>query len=211
MVNFSHFQSVFFILLVKLIMKGVFMEWFLKARHWQIFLFIFIIPLGLLISGLVLTKYYFNPGILFFLYPLSIVFGQVTTYLWMWMVGSTLHKKNPGLRKPDIFIFRLFILVPLILAALVLAFWLYGATVFSLGSFSIADILYASLMVILPLQFLVIISMFYCFLFVAKIIKMVDESRVVVFDEYFTEFIFVIFLPLGIWFLQPRVNKLNAN
>jgi hypothetical protein len=98
----------------------------------------------------------------------------------------------------------------MVILGMILIFWLSGATFFSLGSFSMADVLYASLIVILPIQFLIVISMFYCYVFIAKTIKMAEEGRDLKFDEYFAEFIFVAILFIGIWVLQPRINKLAS-
>lgn len=184
------------------------MKWFIKARHWQVFLVVFILPLTLLMSGFVLTKYYYDPGILFSVFPLSIVFAQATLYLWMWIVVSRLSSKIPQKKMLKLGTFRLFIVIPIIVTGLTLVFFLYCATLFNLGSFSIAAILYGSLIVIIPMQLLIIISLFYCCLFVAKTIVMVEKGRDVLFEDYFYEFVMVILFPIGIWFLQPRINKI---
>jgi hypothetical protein len=186
------------------------MKWFMQAQHWQIFLLVFAFPLALLSSGFILTNYYFNPAILFYLFPISIAVLQTSIYAWMWVVGTNLSKQNNRVTKSGLSLFRLFIIIPMVILGMILIFWLSGATFFSLGSFSMADVLYASLIVILPIQFLIVISMFYCYVFIAKTIKMAEEGRDLKFDEYFAEFIFVAILFIGIWVLQPRINKLAS-
>lgn len=188
------------------------MEWFLRARHWHIFLPVFLIPFIMIMAGVFLLKVYFNPALLFFLFPLSIAISQIVLYLWMWSVVKMLVGKLLNYNVVGLFYFRLAIIIPLVLTGLLLLFWMYGATLFSLGSYSMAGILYTSLFFILPIKVLVIISMFYCFLFVAKTLKTAELQRPVSFEDFFTEFILIALLPIGIWFLQPRINNLvNKN
>lgn len=184
------------------------MEWFLNAKHWQIFLLIFLLPFILFVLGVVLISCNYNPGILFFIFPLAIGVSLITGYGWMWSVGSKLSGYNFNENKDNSKLFRFFIMIPLVLMSLILAFLLYGATSLSLGSYSMAGIMYSSLIVIMPLQLLITISMFYCFFFVAQRIKTAEEKRTVAFDECFYEFVLVAILPIGVWILQPRINKL---
>lgn len=188
------------------------MEWFLRARHWHIFLLVFLIPFMMIMAGVFLLKVYFNPALLFFLFPLSIAIGQIVLYLWMWNVVKMLTGKLLSYNIGGLFYFRLAIIIPLAITGLMLLFWIYGATLFSLGSYSMAGILYTSLFFILPLKLLVIISTFYCFLFVAKTLKTIEIQRLASFEDFFTEFILIALLPIGIWYLQPRINNLvNKN
>lgn len=184
------------------------MKWFLKAKHWQLFLLVFALPISFITGGLILTNYYFNPAILFYLFPLSIAIVQFGIYFWMWVVGSHLYKQNSRTIESGFELFRLFILIPMVTLGVILIFWLLGATFFSLGRFSVADVLYGSLFVILPIQFLILISMFYCFMFVARAIKIAEKKQVVKFEAYVIEFILVMIPFIGFWFIQPRINKL---
>jgi len=184
------------------------MKWFLTARHWQVFLALFLIPLGVVASGLFFLKNLDNPAFIFYFFPITVALAQASLYLWLWTVGSRLWEVKKGNRTPGIGLFKLFILIPNVIMAVILLFMLSGATLFSLGSFSMAGILYSSIFIIIPIQLLVILSMFYCFLYVAKTLKMAEENREIGFDHYFTEFVLIALLPIGIWVLQPRINRL---
>jgi len=53
---------------------------------------------------------------------------------------------------------------------------------------------------------------FYAFLhsiaFPAKTLKSIELRRKASFGEYLGDFFLIVFLPVGIWFLQPRVNRI---
>lgn len=180
------------------------MNWFLRARHWQIFLLIFLIPVVIVSAGLIMVNQQLPTGIIFYAMPVGIALSQVSFYGWMWAVGSKLMPAN-GAR---VRLFRLFVFIPIVLIGLILVFWLSGATMFSLGSYSVVSVLYGSLLIILPLQMATVFTILYCFMFVARVIKEAESGRGAAFEDYFREFVLVALLPLGIWFLQPRINRL---
>ena len=62
--------------------------------------------------------------------------------------------------------------------------------------------------VIIPLHFFSMFCILYCFYFTAKTIKTAELERKVGFGDFVGEFLLLWFYPIGIWFLQPRVNKL---
>ncbi|ASB47847.1 hypothetical protein [Alkalitalea saponilacus] len=184
------------------------MSFILKAKAWHIFIATFIIPFFILISGFVVPSYYISTSYHFFSIPGSIVVSQLFFYLWLWAVGSKLHKRH---NLNDFFNNRLFkslIIIPVLVIIIILGYWIWGASILSMGKFSMANVLFSALWIIMPIQFTLIISKFYCFFFAAKVIKSSELNKNVEFDEFITEFILIIVFPVGIWYLQPRINKL---
>ena len=55
-----------------------------------------------------------------------------------------------------------------------------------------------------------IIANIYTVYFVAKILVMAEKERKVTFSDYMGTFILVSVFILGVWWLQPRVNRLQA-
>jgi glucan phosphoethanolaminetransferase (alkaline phosphatase superfamily) len=49
---------------------------------------------------------------------------------------------------------------------------------------------------------------FYCLYFNAKALKTVESQQLVTFSDFIGEFFVIWFFPIGIWILQPRINKL---
>lgn len=60
---------------------------------------------------------------------------------------------------------------------------------------------------IAPFSFVSFVCNMYAIYFIAKLIVMVERKREVRFNEYLGTFIAVWFYLVGIWFLQPRINK----
>ncbi len=185
------------------------MKWILKAWHWQVFSGIFIIPIILIVLGLVLAQVTFNPGYIFLFVPIAMSFGQAVVYIWIWATGSALIKRDRSNIVKNKTLFRFFALLPAFILVSTLLFWLYGAVVYIMGTLSIAEILYTSLFLVFALQFLVIVSILFCFNFIARLLNVVEEKRDVSFDKYFSDFVLAVIFPVGIWYLQPRINKLT--
>lgn len=61
---------------------------------------------------------------------------------------------------------------------------------------------------ILPAHLLAMFCMFYMLYFSSKTLKAVELQRKVVFADYAGEFFMMWFFPVGIWILQPRINKI---
>lgn len=62
--------------------------------------------------------------------------------------------------------------------------------------------------IILPLHLFSIFCMFHTFYFVAKTIRTVEFQQPVKFGDFAGELFLIWFFPIGIWILQPRINKI---
>ncbi len=60
---------------------------------------------------------------------------------------------------------------------------------------------------VLPL--FTIFGIIYTFYNIPKSLKSIELGRKAVFKEYIIDSILLFALPIGIWFIQPRINKLN--
>lgn len=59
--------------------------------------------------------------------------------------------------------------------------------------------------------FYVFYAILHFFAFPAKTLKSIELGRKVTFGEYLGDFFLFLFLPFGIWFLQPRINQIVAS
>ena len=162
---------------------------FLRAKHWQLFLLFVLGPAGVVIYG--------NGVILSALALVSIfLYGS-----WLWFAGSffnTITKKS--LRLPLTF-FRLtlaFLLFYLLVAITILQREV--ALPNALVGFSAA--------VFLPLHFVAIFAAPYTFYFVSKSLLLAETGGPVRFSAYVGSLLLFWFSPLGVWVLQPRINRL---
>lgn len=54
--------------------------------------------------------------------------------------------------------------------------------------------------------FYVFFALLYCTAFPVRLLNTIEKEREVTFSEYILDFFLVIFFPIGIWILQPRMN-----
>ncbi|HOI27775.1 MAG TPA: hypothetical protein PLN63_09085 [Paludibacteraceae bacterium] len=151
-------------------------------------------------------------------YYLIILAFSMIFYVWIWSVATGLQKRLPenatmNFKLFKIAFFSLLISSLLIVGAMIYAFSFAkeifvngindsnnattsgGSTVPFFGLISIVYIL-------------VLAAMFYIFYFTAKTIKMAEYQHDVKLSDYIAEIFMVWLLPIGIWFIQPKVNKI---
>jgi hypothetical protein len=177
-------------------------------KHWQLFALTIGLPMvvqitepGRLVSSGSLVSMIFTFPFLMLIY-MTFYFG------WFYSVGTSLSKKLPYNVRASVGLFRLFTLIPFV----------YG--VFVTGVIGlIFSIIYqervlgpsiSNVMLLVLLHLISMFCMLYCVYFNARALKSVELQRAVTFGDYAAEFFLIWFFPLGIWLIQPRINKLFA-
>lgn len=125
----------------------------------------------------------------FSVFMLFLIFG-IPVYFWFWAIGIQLQTDNVKINGIKLLVFKLSIIYSLVY--IVFAIYNYFAN----GGF------------IMPLHYAAIFSTFYAMLFAAKTLKSAEMNRKVKVTEYLGDFFLFCFFPIGIWLLQPRINKL---
>jgi len=191
------------------------MHIFLRAKHWQLFLLSFGIPmlLQIVMMGSIITGLSPNAGpdfifSYFKFFPLIMLLFMGTMFGWFWSVATGLQSMVPAGIKMKGTLFKVFLLIPVIYIT-VLCITL--PTLFLSPHFNNvhnpAPILLA-FSVIVPLHLFSMFCIFYCMYFAAKTIKTVELQREVTFSDFTGEFFLIWFFCIGIWILQPRINRL---
>jgi len=189
-------------------------ERLLKAKHWQIFILTFGIPILFQIS---LMAYVFSSifnnadpnvdkifdyfqvfGIIMFLF-MSIYLG------WMWAAAVGINKILREDLKLKVNRFKILFLIPL---AYILIFSIYLNFMMNGNEGSFVDFNPGIFALIIPLHLFSMGCFFYCFYFIAKTIKTAELQKEVEFSDFYGEFFLIWFFPVGIWFLQPTINKI---
>jgi putative effector of murein hydrolase LrgA (UPF0299 family) len=78
----------------------------------------------------------------------------------------------------------------------------------STGDNAIGGIIGNMLFLVIPLHLFSMFCMFYQLYFVSKTIKTAELKRKVTFSDYLGEFFMIWFFPIGIWIIQPKINRL---
>ncbi len=171
-----------------------FMRPFLRAKHWEIFCLLVFAALisgsadHFLKQGLPGNQHLGNFRIL--LAVLSRL-GNFMGIAWIWIIGSYLSSILPPTLKPKIGYFYL--------ALAYSSFYLLEIRSHRTAAGSALDLM---------LGMLGILAAIYLFCFVARCLDSAETREPSSFTDYFGTAMLVFLLPIGIWFLQPRVNCL---
>lgn len=193
----------------------------LKAKHWQLFILIFGLPFLVYlfmvysifstISQLEVAEP--DPSVIFgpLKYLMVFAFISMIVYLaWYWSIGVGLHKKIPQNVKMPATAFKIFLIFPpvYVLIVFIFALSIINQVINNANPGDQLPFNPALITLIIPFHFFSIFCVFYCIYFVAKTIKTVELQRKVTFSDFVAEFFLVWFFPIGVWILQPTINKL---
>ena len=167
---------------------------FLKIKHWQLFLIILAVPIlyKLIPFGLVLNKSNSISGFVSFV--MILILQKLIILSWLFLAGTKLKEKYLGSNTASLF--KSLFLVPLIDIIIALVY-LSSSDTFLLFQLFIAFHLCSMLVQ------LVIISI------VAINLKSVEKQTNVSATKCIEEIILIfLFFPIGIWKIQPRINEI---
>lgn len=173
------------------------MKFLLRIKHWQLFCLL-LIPT--LVMQFTLIGSGFNSAFLP-VFALVMIANLVLFFGWIYTLGVNLHPKLPATVRMNLNRFKLFLFVPVIYISLFLLFLMSGSS-FGDGIAGLAIAL------IIPLHFFSMFCIFYSLYFVAKTLKAVELQKQVEFADYAGEFFLMWFFMIGIWLIQPRINKM---
>lgn len=139
-------------------------------------------------------------------------------FCWIWSAANELHKKVPAglemkLRKFKAMFLSVVIcfIIMMIFASRLIVFLENMITNDGmLKSFDTHDIRLIGVVFIfiIPIYLFFLFGMIYSFYFVAKTIKTIEIKREADFSDYAGEFFLIWFFPIGVWILQPKINKI---
>ncbi len=133
------------------------------------------------------------PGLLFW-----IVSGLIELWflVWLWSLGSFFRSMvDSGLRSNVAFFRFALIYPPLYVFAFMVFFQNPSALWFA---------------VVIPLHLLAMFCVLYSLYFVSKGLVLAERGKSASFYNYAGSFFLVWFFPIGVWIVQPKVNRLYA-
>lgn len=192
-------------------------ERFLKAKHWQLFLLTFGTPM--IFQFIFMGKMFSSIGSatvpdlstmlnLSKIYPLLMIPFGLAFFGWFWSVAIGLQSKIPENVKMKVKKFKLFFFILLVYLLIInVLLWVLtnGMTGTIEPSNDQAGFAFA---LIVPLHLFSMFCIFYSLYFVAKTFKTVELQREVSFSDFAGEFFMIWCYPIGIWIVQPKINKM---
>jgi hypothetical protein len=167
------------------------MNYFLKMKHWELFL-MFAIPTGMSwMFGLAFDALVVAAIGLFMLIMLS---------LWIYSVAIWCNSKLPISRQSSTLLFCLSLVIPLVY---VLVYFFFYLPLLQTGGAPAKPPLW-----LLPMHMLSMLSLFYSFWFTSSKFKLLLDNEDSGFMIFSSTFFLLFIFPLGVWIIQPSVNQL---
>jgi len=187
-------------------------EKFLKAKHWQIFMLTFGLPIILEIIAMPFMIIGNNPMVIMKIMPIMMIFFIVGFFGWFWAIAIGLQNKVPTGIKMKVKKFKVFFLIPLIYIILIFGFmgFAFGG-ILENGQQPSVGMIGGLVGIIVPLHLFSMFCIFYCLYFVSKTFKTVELQREVTFSDFAGDFFMIWFFPIGVWIVQPKINKMIEN
>lgn len=131
-----------------------------------------------------------------FVSSLSMALCALCFALLLWPMGSFLNLIVDPKRRLNYPLFCVAVIFPSIYLPLFNAFFVLLTT--------------SLFWVMVPLHAFAVFCMFYDVYFVSKSLALAEQSTRVSFPDYRGYLLGMWFIPFGIWFIQPRINRLYA-
>lgn len=193
---------------------------FLKAKHWQLFLLLVGLPMVaqfFLLTSFVASMTSGGPpdptifSSTFMIFPLLAALALGVMFGWLWSVAIGLQSKIPSHISMKVPKFKVHFFIPLVYTFTLLV----GMTIFMRLPFTPeeSDSQFNSgfdslfMLIIIP-HLLSMYCLFYCLYFTAKTMMTAELQRETSFSDFAGEFFLFWFHPIGVWVIQPRINKM---
>jgi len=178
-------------------------DFFLRAKHWQIFLLFlacFCLGTGTLLRAILgVPADPFGKLLPFFV---ALEVAAVFFATWLSSLGQMLRSVVPlPLRMRGRF-FRFAVTFPPVYFPIFTMFYL------GLNARLSPSLIFASVLIIFPLHFFTMFCQLYSWYFVSKCLALAERLRPVSVLDYLADILCIWFFPAGVWFIQPRVNRL---
>lgn len=173
---------------------------FLRAKHWQVFALLW----GTYLAGEIAIVIALpeasgsaeNP-LKAGLYAEAFMLPAVVCLMaWLWSMGSFLFLTTRPTLRLSIRSFQFSIIF--------LMLYLLTALPFFLSPNPTVQI------IIFPAHLLCMLCLIYCFYFVSKSLLIAEKDEQVTFNDYALSLLLLFFSLIGIWLIQPRINRLYA-
>ncbi|MEP1489118.1 MAG: hypothetical protein ABJL44_07545 [Algibacter sp.] len=191
---------------------------FLKAKHWQLFILMIGIPILFQIIMMGTMFLNFNsetipdPMVMFDImkfFPIIMILYMGVFFGWFWSIAIGLQGKVPENVKMKTKKFKIFFFIPLVYILFISLFigGIFSGVVQN-GTESDFGFIGGMMLIIFPLHLLSMFGIFYTMYFVAKTFKTVELQKEVSFGDFAGEFFMLWFYFVGIWIIQPKINKM---
>ncbi|HSI74870.1 MAG TPA: hypothetical protein VK957_03200 [Lunatimonas sp.] len=181
------------------------MKIFLKLKHWQLFLLTFGILFFLFAySGIAFRAEEEDRFISDAIVRFITIIPFLAYFLWLWSVGTLLNKHIRKELKTKSSYFYISVVISYFIFFFLLVFNLLEWTEMKEDA---DNLTLKYILMFIPL-FIGIFAWLYALNFVSKTLVRAEREAHVKSADYFGEYVMVLLFPIGIWIIQPRLNRI---
>ena len=181
-------------------------DFFLRAKHWQLFLAFVGLSCGTA-GAMLITLLSFPQEALKKMFPFFAVMELLAILfaLWIWSLGVFLNSVVPSnLRMKESFFRIAAVFIPLYLPV-------FGVFFQNTDHVRNVTLILISFAIIVPLHLFAMFCQVYIWYFVSKSMAVAENQRPASFPDYVGYFFGLWLFPVGVWLIQPRINRLYVN
>jgi len=142
-------------------------------------------------------------------FPVVIMLLTIIYFGWFWAVGVGLQSKVPDHVKMKINRFKILFFIPVVYIIFISIFVAMSIEGFIENALeSDVEQIGQLMTIIVPIHLFAMFCIFHSLYFVAKTIKTVELQREASFSDFISEFFLIWFYPVGVWIVQPKINRM---
>lgn len=195
------------------------MKFLLKIKHWQLFCMLYIMPFIIYICLIVYSVIAnINTDAIFITIPVIFLVYFILYILfyfgWYYALGTNLYKKLPENVNMSICKFKIFLFIPTIYISsifILLSIMFYNINNIQEMNEMMLGIFPIIFLIVLPLHLFSMFCVFYCMYFISKALKSIEINNTAITEDYIGYFLMFWFIIIGIWFIQPKINRIFEN
>lgn len=194
---------------------------FLRAKHWQLFVPLMVIPfVTMIIFGIVAAFTTYNlehhsrttrpedaANLLYFI-PVILILCSFIQFAWSWSIFAKLSKLVPDHVWLPLGRIKFFFILPIIYFCALPFYIVFVIHTFVQQNETNLPLVAALGILVLLLYFFCIFCMIHTMYFSAKIIRCAELQRDARFSTFVGYFFLIWIFPVGVWFIQPKINAL---
>jgi hypothetical protein len=180
-------------------------NFFLRAKHWQMFL-VFALLGCIAIASMLITMLSHPEEALNDVFPFlaGMELFSILLALWVWSLGTFLNSVVPATLRMSRTFFRVAVIfVPLYIP-------IFGVFFQRMGHVRDVRVTLISYALIFPLHLFALLCQLYSLYFVSKALALAERGCPSSLPDYIGYFVGLWILPVGVWIIQPRINRLYA-
>lgn len=174
------------------------MIFFVEAKPLTIFILIFGVPFCLALLAVAVVD---SPTVVEVLYSISLVtfYMGLLFLFWIFSVGRYLSEAKGTVSGIAYRFFYISVMYLFLILSLILFFPLFGDKIGKIFSG-----------ILLSMLVIGVVCIYYVMTYLSKMIVNVEKKDASNSSDYIETFVALIFFPVGIWFIQSRINKIQS-